>query len=118
MTKQHPDIDLALAVLDRQIVDREGRKCGRVDDIQLTGTPGSPLTVDALLVGPGAWPGRMRSPIGQLLSRLGHRAETSVPWSDVREISHVVKIQSRAADHSLGLGEEPFRRLMERLPGS
>jgi sporulation protein YlmC with PRC-barrel domain len=116
--RDRPDLDLALAVLDRQIIDPDGRKCGRVDDIELAGTPGSPLMVDALLVGPGAWPGRMRSPIGRLLSRLGGRGQTSIPWSDVREISHVVKIRSRAADHGLGRGEEPFRRLTERIPGS
>lgn len=111
-------LDLALAVLDRQIVDLEGRKCGRVDDIELAGGPGQPLIVDTLVVGPGAWPGRMRSPIGRLLSRLGGHGESSVPWSDVREISHVVKIRSRAADRGLGRGEEPFRKLIGRIPGS
>jgi len=112
------DLDLALAVLDRQIIDRSGGKCGRVDDIELAGAPGSLLTVDALLVGPGAWPGRMRSPIGRLLSRLGGRGQTRVPWGDVREISHVVKIRGRAADYGLASGEQRFRRLMQRIPGS
>jgi hypothetical protein len=50
-----------LRLLDRQLVDRSGRPCGKVDDLELeTGADGS-VYVSAILTGPGA-----------LLERTGH----------------------------------------------
>lgn len=54
---------LGFHVLDRQLLDRDGRRCGKVDDIELTrdDATGS-LFVTAIVCGPGV-----------LLRRLGHR---------------------------------------------
>jgi sporulation protein YlmC with PRC-barrel domain len=109
-------LDLALTVLDRQLVDSDGRNCGRVDDIELSGGLGQPLMIDALLVGPGAWSGRMRSPVGRLLSRLGRHRVSRVPWSDVREVTHVVKLRGRAVDWGLGRGDTRVHEWMRKAP--
>jgi hypothetical protein len=111
-------LDLALTVLDRQLVDREGRKCGRVDDIELSGGPGQPLIVESLVVGAGAWRGRMRSPIGRLLSRLGGDQVIELPWRDVRGVTHVVKLQSSAAELGLARGDARAGALLRRVPGA
>lgn len=49
-----------LDLLDRQLVDRSGRRCGKVDDLELERRDGT-LLVATVLTGPGA-----------LLSRTGH----------------------------------------------
>ena len=52
-----------LQLLDRQLVDRSGRLCGKVDDLELSEPdPDGNRYVEALLSGPGA-----------LLGRTGHR---------------------------------------------
>jgi hypothetical protein len=50
-------VDLAYRLLDLDLVDREGRRCGKVDDLEFSGRPGEPLHVDAIVTGPGALPG-------------------------------------------------------------
>jgi len=53
--KPAPDaIDAALNLLDRQIVDKDGRMAGTVDDLGLTEDPKGPPYVTAILAGPGA----------------------------------------------------------------
>jgi sporulation protein YlmC with PRC-barrel domain len=111
-------LDLALTVLDRQLVDRDGHKCGRVDDIRLSGHPGQPLTVESLVVGAGAWQRRMRSPVGRLLSRLGGQRVVEVPWSEVRGVTHVVKLRASAADLGLARGDAQAGKLLRKVPGA
>jgi sporulation protein YlmC with PRC-barrel domain len=44
----------ALHLLDRQLVDRDGRLCGKVDDLELTTTDEGVVYVSAVVSGPGA----------------------------------------------------------------
>jgi len=46
-------------LLDLPIIDKDERSCGIVDDVELEGRPGKEMKVAALLVGPGAYDGRM-----------------------------------------------------------
>ena len=111
-------VDLALTVLDRQLVDAHGRRCGRVDDIEFEERPGGALEVTALLVGPAAWPARMPNLVGKVLARLAGDGLTRVPWSDVVEISHVVKLDKPAAELGLSRGDDRAGAWIERLPGA
>ena len=47
-------IDAGLQLLDRQIVDRDGRMTGKVDDLELTQLEDAPPFLSALITGPGA----------------------------------------------------------------
>jgi hypothetical protein len=48
-------VDLGLQVVDHQLLDAEGRRCGNVDDLALEGGPGEKLEVVAIFSGPGVW---------------------------------------------------------------
>jgi sporulation protein YlmC with PRC-barrel domain len=109
-------VDLALTVLDRQLVDAHGRKCGRVDDVELEERPGGALEVTALLVGSEAWPGRMPNIVGRMVARLAGGDGVRVPWSDIAGISHVVKLTKPAADLGLGRRDDRAGRWIGRLP--
>ena len=37
---QTTDVDLALGILDHQLVDSDGNNCGKVDDLEITGLDG------------------------------------------------------------------------------
>jgi len=51
-------IEIGLRVLDRQLLDKDGRRCGNVDDLAIEGGVGEVPQVTHLLVGPGYWPQR------------------------------------------------------------
>jgi sporulation protein YlmC with PRC-barrel domain len=105
-------------LLDEQIVDVEGRRCGRVDDLELRGNP---PRVTAILVGDGLYPRRLPGLFATLArrwlgpERWGDNA-VRVPWEDVDEIGVTVKLRGKAEEHGLGMGDDADRWLVRRLP--
>jgi sporulation protein YlmC with PRC-barrel domain len=110
------EIDLALGVLDHQLVDSEGRRCGKVDDLQLAGLGEGTPHVTEILVGAPAWRGRGR--LGRMAAALAGGRIVHVPWSDVAQIRSDVELKWAAAELGLGRGDDRARRLVERIPGS
>jgi hypothetical protein len=109
-------IDLALGLLDHQLVDSENRRCGKVDDLEIEGIGGGEPRLAAIVVGPPGWRGRGR--IGRLASRLARARATTVPWSEVAEIGSAVGLRKPAAQLRLGRGDDRARRYVARVPGA
>jgi sporulation protein YlmC with PRC-barrel domain len=108
-------VKLVSQLLDLPLLDSEGRYCGIVDDIELAGGPGEPLELKALLVGPGAYAGRLprwAAPIARLIA--GDRI-MRVPLRRVVTIGATVRLECQGTELGLGNGEE---RLGRRLPHS
>lgn len=112
-------MDIALRVLDQQMVDWSGRYCGNVDDIAIEGKPGESATVKALLAGRDATR-RRRPRMLQFFAgpRFGDAAEVEVPWSAVEDITQVVKLNKDATELGLGAGDDLVGKWLERIPGS
>jgi hypothetical protein len=68
-----PELDAQDALLDRQIVDREGRLAGKVDDVELEEREDGRLVVTGLLTGPGALGPRFGGPLGGIVRRTWSR---------------------------------------------
>ena len=83
-------IKLVSELLDLPLVDSEGRYCGIVDDIEFIGT--KELKLKALMVGPGAYEGRIARPLFWLVRKLAGDRITRVPIDRVRSIGSVVKL--------------------------
>jgi sporulation protein YlmC with PRC-barrel domain len=111
------ELDLGLAVLDHQLLDRDGRRCGNVDDLAIEGGPGEDARVVALYSGPGAWRGRGGF-LGRLASRLGGGRVVRVPWEEVREVESHVRLKKTAPEYGLGRGDDRIRPWIERIPGA
>jgi sporulation protein YlmC with PRC-barrel domain len=94
-------VALGLRLLDDQLFDSEDHRCGRVDDVQLKGAPGTRTEVSALLVGSGAWSFRLRKPFGYLVEGLAPGYMHLVPWSDVVRVGTSVRLSRPAKE--LGL---------------
>ena len=108
-------VELALAILDHQLVDTDGANCGKVDELELSGLDrGSPQVLE-ILVGGNAW--RTRGLLGRLAARLAGEA-VRVPWSEVESVSSVVKLKRTAAELRLGRGDDRWARLVGKLPGA
>jgi sporulation protein YlmC with PRC-barrel domain len=109
------DVDIALGILDHQLVDADGRNCGKVDDLEISGLgSGSPEVVE-IIVGGNAW--KTRGRLGRLAAKLSGTA-VHVPWSEVESVSTVVKLKRPAAELRLNRGDVRWAALVRRLPGS
>jgi hypothetical protein len=109
-------IDLGLGVLDHQLVDCEGRRCGKVDDLELEGVGSGEPKVTAIVVGVAAW--RNRGPFARLATVFGHGRVVNVSWSEVVDIGAGVHLRRRADELRLGRGDDKARKLVARILGA
>jgi sporulation protein YlmC with PRC-barrel domain len=110
------ELDLGLGLLDHQLVDCEGRRCGNVDDLELEGVAEGPPRVKAILVGPPVWRGR--GWLGRLAAAIASGETVRVPWEEVDEIDAAVHLKKTARELRLGRGDDRARRFVEWIPGS
>jgi sporulation protein YlmC with PRC-barrel domain len=111
------EIHLGRNILDHQLLDSNGRRCGNVDDLAIEGGPGETAEVVAILAGPGYWPQRSGW-VGRLASFLGGSQRTRVPWSEVTRVDSAVELRQPATEYKLGRGDDRLRPLIERIPGA
>ena len=88
-----------LELMDRQVVDHDGRMVAKVDDVELEEREDGRLVVSALLTGPGALGPRLGGALGNVVtatwSRLCGRAPGDprrIPVSEVDDIGTVVRL--------------------------
>ena len=104
MTPDSP-IKLVSELLDLPLFDVEGKYCGVVDDVELDGRPGRELKLKALLVGPGAYAGRLPRWAMWLVKKIaGHRL-TRVPMDKVHTIHTTVHLECPGRDLGLHKSE-------------
>ena len=109
------EVDIALGILDHQLVDRDGKNCGKVDDLEIAGLDGDSPEVVEIIVGGSAW--RSRGLLGRLMARFSGDA-VHVPWAEVDSVSSVVTLRRPAAELRLNRGDVRWARLIGRVPGS
>jgi hypothetical protein len=111
------ELDIALGVLDHQLIDSTGRRCGNVDDLAIEGEPGKEAVVVAILSGPGVWPQRAGL-LGRIAGWVGGGGRVRVLWEEVAEVESHVRLKKTAAEYGLGRGDDRVRPWIERIPGS
>lgn len=104
MTPDSP-IKLVSELLDLPLYDSEGKYCGVVDDVELSGGPGKRLELNALLVGPGAYAGRLRPWAMWLVKKIAGDRVTRVPMEQVRTIRSAVHLERPGRDLGLHKSE-------------
>jgi sporulation protein YlmC with PRC-barrel domain len=110
------DIDLGLGILDHQLIDAEGRRCGKVDDLEIEGVREGRPAVAAILTGPAGW--RRRGLLGRLAARIAGGRSVTISWDDVARVGAAVELKRTAAELGLARGEERARGWVEKFPGS
>lgn len=109
-------LDLGLGLLDHQLVDSEGRRCGNVDDLEIEGVRDGDPRVTAILVGPPVWRGR--GLLARLASFVTPGDTVRVPWEEVDKIDAAVHLRKTAKELRLGRGDDRAGKWVERIPGS
>jgi sporulation protein YlmC with PRC-barrel domain len=108
MTKLH----LGHNILDHQLLDKDGRRCGNVDDLAIENAE-----VVAILSGPGVWPQRSGW-LGRLAGWIGGSNRVRIPWEEVTKIDSAVHLRRTAPEYGLGKGDDRIRPFLERIPGA
>jgi sporulation protein YlmC with PRC-barrel domain len=109
------DVDIALGIMDHQLVDSDGENCGKVDDLEIRGLDGDAPEVVEILVGGNAW--RARGFLGRLAARWSGEA-VHVPWSEVDSVTSVVALKRPAEELRLNRGDRRWAKLIGKVPGS
>ncbi|HEY6048849.1 MAG TPA: hypothetical protein VIV07_07375 [Sphingomicrobium sp.] len=98
-------IKLVAELIDLPLYDSEEKYCGVVDDIEFAGGAGKELELKALLIGPGAYAGRLPAWAMWLVRKIAGDRLTRVPMDKVRSIGPMVHLECPGRDLGLHKSE-------------
>jgi len=111
-------LHLVRDVLDKQLVDREGRPFGKVDGIVLEVRDGAAPRVIALEVGAATRLGRLPRGLTRWLGRWSaHATSTRLPQASVVAVGREIYVAVDATQTAAWRVEAWLARLITRLPG-
>ena len=108
--KRTDPIKLVGQLLDLPILDSEGSYCGIVDDVEFGGSAGKAAPIKALLVGPGAYDGRLPGWWMWLVAKIAGDRITRVPLASIESIDASVKLNVTAKAAGLHGTENQVRQ--------
>ena len=117
-------MDLVHDVLDKKVVDRNGREMGRVDAIVLELRDGSPPRVTALELGPAVLAYRVRPIFGRWMAALEHALGIDegrplrIPIADVLDVTEQIKVDRAFGETAAATLEQRLRAWIGSIPGS
>lgn len=118
-------IPVGRLVLDKGLLDRDGRRCGKVDDLLLELEPDGELRVVGVVSGPLAF-AQTLGPLWRAVSRAVHRLlgvanprPVEIPWTSVDAVDFVVRLSVSRREAGLEeLADAVRRRIVSRIPGA
>ena len=117
MKKKLEDITLEPRLLDCQIVDSEGKRCGKVDNVLFEQRPKGAI-IKSLLVGFDTWHEGESGIIRWIFSHIIFSKEViEIPWEYVEEIFPLVKLKVKGSELGLRLIDERLGKIIRRIPG-
>jgi len=117
-------VQLVRDVLDKGVVDRNGRDMGRVDRVVIEHGTGSPPRVVAIEIGPSALGERLGCFVGHwitgLLYGLGVQEgqPLRIPVGQIISVTDSVKVDVDFGETPAAVIEHRLRRFVERIPGA
>ncbi len=125
-------IDAALELLDRQLIDRDGKLAGNVDDVEIAlpehwpdNETGELPVVTALLSGPGVLAERFGGRLGTGWAAFHRRIHPgpdgsgAIPVAQVRDIGSAIRLAVARDELSSEQMEAWFRRhVISKIPGA
>lgn len=127
MTRGARAIDAGLHLLDRQIVDPEGRMAGKVDDLELTPSEDDDrLIVTAILSGPGALARQLGGRLGRWIESVHQRLHpheqpgpARIAFGVVKRVNDHVEVTVSHEDLENNRFEEWVEhQIIDRIPGA
>ncbi len=117
-------MQLVRDLLDKRVVDRNGRDMGRVDRLVIESVTGSPPRVVAIEIGSSALGERLGCFVGRWITGLLHGLGVEkgqplrVPVGQVLGVADTVKVNVAFGDTPAASIEHKLRTLVRRIPGA
>jgi sporulation protein YlmC with PRC-barrel domain len=103
-------------IRDLEIFDADGELCGIADEVEFEGGTGGPLRIEALLVGPGGYQGRLPNWAAAMARRVAGNRMVRVPWAAVEHVTSRITLKERAETLGLNAVERHLRPALQRVP--
>jgi hypothetical protein len=114
--KSGKSIKVLSELRDLEIFDAEDRLCGIADEVEFEGGPGEALRIDALVVGPGGYEGRLPGWAAAVARRLAGDRIVRVPWSAVEHVTSRITLNRTAEALGLNAVERRLQPWLSRVP--
>jgi sporulation protein YlmC with PRC-barrel domain len=117
-------MDLIRDLLDKKVVDRNGREMGRVDTVILDILEGGSARVAAIEIGPAILAYRVWPVLGRWVEALEHAfcvdegRPLRIPFSGVLDIHDHVKVNLAYGETAAATIEQRLRRWVSSIPRS
>jgi sporulation protein YlmC with PRC-barrel domain len=117
-------VDVVRDLLDKAVVDRNGRGMGRVDGILLEQEAGRPPRLAAIVIGPTALGSRLHPALGRLASAvegwfdLGRDRPAKIDCADIEDVGRTIRLRLTIGDTAVAAVEQRLRSWLLKLPGS
>jgi hypothetical protein len=117
-------MDVVRDVLDKIVVDRNGREMGRVDGILLDDQPNQPIRLAAIVIGPAALGDRLHPSLGRFVRRierwcgLDQNRPTHIQFVDIDNVAAKVQVSVTMSDTAVAAVEQCLRAWVLWLPGA
>jgi sporulation protein YlmC with PRC-barrel domain len=116
-------MDLVRDLLDKKVVDRNGREMGRVDGIVLEVRDRAAPRVAAIELGPVVLAYRVHPVLGRCVAAIERMFEVDkgrplrVPLTAVLEFEPHIKVDLAFGETAAATVEQKLRRIVSRIPG-
>lgn len=116
-------MDVVRDVLDKIVVDRNGREMGRVDGILVEQGEGQPR-ITTLLIGPSALGSRLHPALGRLVTTLerylgvDRDRPCSIKVGDIEQMDQKIQLRLTVGETTVAAVEHLLRKWIVKLPGS
>jgi sporulation protein YlmC with PRC-barrel domain len=117
-------MDVVRDLLDKSVVDRNGREMGRVDGILVDRQPNQPIRLTAILIGPEVLGDRLHPALGRFVRRAEKRfglhqdRPTAINFADVDDMGSKIRVRLTISDTAVDAVERRVRTWIRWLPGA
>jgi sporulation protein YlmC with PRC-barrel domain len=117
-------MDLIRDLLDRKVVDRNGREMGRVDSVVLQLKDGAPPRAIGFDIGPAVLAHRVHPMLGRLVAGLEYALgidagrPVRIPFERVLDVKDHVRVDVTFGETAASAVEQWLRRWVSRIPWS
>jgi sporulation protein YlmC with PRC-barrel domain len=117
-------VDVVRDLLDKQVVDRNGREMGRVDGVAFEQRSGEAPRLAELLIGPSVLGDRLHPAVARFISAFESAALSGVARpvriaaGDIGEIEGQVRIDRPIGETGADIVERLVRTWITRIPGA
>ena len=111
-------------LLDKAVVDRNGRELGRVDSVILEVAAGGAPVVSAIQIGPSVLAARVRPILGRCVRALEYVFDIEanrpvwIPFEQILGVHGHIKVDLAFGESAASAVEERLRRWVRVIPGA